>query len=1119
MQHSLFRNKNKQSGAAVLVFVLLIVTFAATLLVTKLNRSSSQLYRDEVTMKALHKAKDALLGYAVSYPDLPTTTVIEAGPGYMPCSDRNNPPNGSPTTPCGSLAIGRLPWEFIGLDDIRDSAGEQLWYVTSDDFRNIGSGRHFPLNSETPGQLTVDGVNDVVAVIIAPGFSLSGQDRPSNNPSDYLEGENNSSSNGIFVQLLEDETFNDRLLTITRQELMTAVEKRVMGDVAQQLKNYRTNYGLMQKYPFLAEFRNPSASPLINGGALEANVGVIDPETVESESTIFTVSLENGASVINAGIKIDDVIFNRQQRTLGRIIEVNADELTVITASEGRPLNYISGDDLVISRFNQGLSGSSSARGLIPYHEFNEPYFTTFTLDWEIDREAEINPDLLNPVPGVISIRERPDDDCVESDECTNYWKELRDSLKKATSVPYTQPNHEYVCEWVYLDQVDCEKSWVSDYLRFTNPIIDNRITNIEEPILITDRALIDISKWGVEKGDLLNIYQQVNFSTTALPFVINTPEEIVIFSDTAQAASKEKTVVVEGALFPTEISEGDVIVNRANESNGTIAEIRRGINEVSITVDQLIDSNGDIEFSVGDEIAIFYSKFKESDANTVIVDESSLPPELTFDDGYMLLTVDGGYMLQNKTDKSVGRLIEIKRRDDVDKVELTVDYLSGGENNEFKVGDEISFLNRFSQRIISGPNSLEDPNYPSAIDFITTPKKDSADEFTSNLITVSVAREKITGSISDVSEDGLNYTYTLSDDGAFLQENDVIVNTTQNRVGRIQTINTDEVTVSFTVQALYDQNNINFEIGDQFEVRKDYVSSREVRLSVHFNGETSVLGNADGDKIRSVSTDDLPNDAEGSLLTIIDRKGFGVDTEVSIAEFNFESGTEFPGEMSITGQHIDFTNISGTAGAGSRGGQLVDDHFNFSLLSGIEPGDWIENITRGTRGIVTSVTTNSINTSTKGSNTLTFSEGDEYRIYHEFPKWFFYNNWHHLNYVAYARANLPGAASACMPGNDCLRVGTSDDPKKIVAGNDNKDALVISAGSALAEKNQNRAVGTIQHYYEAGNNEVDLELGLEPDLLMFDRGRFDNNKSLFNDQIKIVAPCATEGNEIHDCY
>ena len=74
-------------------------------------------------------------------------------------------------------------------------AGQGLWYALSDNFRN--SPKLEPLNSETEGQLSVDGNNDIVAVIIAPGAPIGNQSRdPADTNilteiSNYLETENN----------------------------------------------------------------------------------------------------------------------------------------------------------------------------------------------------------------------------------------------------------------------------------------------------------------------------------------------------------------------------------------------------------------------------------------------------------------------------------------------------------------------------------------------------------------------------------------------------------------------------------------------------------------------------------------------------------------------------------------------------------------------------------------------------------------------------------------------------------------------------------------------------------------------------------------------------------------
>ncbi len=99
--------------------------------------------------------------------------------------------------------------------------------MLSDNYRN--NPRREPLNSETAGQLTVDGKGDIVAVIIAPGAPIGNQNR---NPADtnilteitnYLELANTSIApmDFNFISVDPDPTnftdFNDRLITITRK--------------------------------------------------------------------------------------------------------------------------------------------------------------------------------------------------------------------------------------------------------------------------------------------------------------------------------------------------------------------------------------------------------------------------------------------------------------------------------------------------------------------------------------------------------------------------------------------------------------------------------------------------------------------------------------------------------------------------------------------------------------------------------------------------------------------------------------------------------------------------------------------------------------------------------------
>gem|GEM_PF-3397252 len=306
--------------AALLLFILLLVVGATTLLVSKLNKAATQYYRDDVTMKALLKAKESLIGFAATYPDNQAFSDTNAGPGFLPCPDTDG--NGSPNPPCGSAgsgtyAVGRFPWEYIGTDEIRDSSGEQLWYSLSNNFRN--NPKTFPLNSETPGQLSLDGNSDIVAVIIAPGTPVCNQDRPagSNNVANYLE-DVNTNGTGTFVNggstagCSDFITFNDIVVAVTRDELMKPVEKRVLGEVANVLNTYQNDMDLLTptpndgSFPWLSPFSNPRLSTTTFDGNPSTQEGLLPIHLQDEQfSTSFTVSwnlpASSGATVNPAG--------------------------------------------------------------------------------------------------------------------------------------------------------------------------------------------------------------------------------------------------------------------------------------------------------------------------------------------------------------------------------------------------------------------------------------------------------------------------------------------------------------------------------------------------------------------------------------------------------------------------------------------------------------------------------------------------------------------------------------------------------------------------------------------------------------------------------------------------
>lgn len=136
------------------------------------------------SIAALSHAREALLGYAISYGE------NHAGQdhGYLPCPDTGNT-GSTPPGACGArglAAIGRLPWRTLSLPQLHDGWGECLWYAVSGNIKN--NPKPLALNWDSPGQFRLwrsdghalpaaspDGL--AVALIFAPGPALGHQAR------------------------------------------------------------------------------------------------------------------------------------------------------------------------------------------------------------------------------------------------------------------------------------------------------------------------------------------------------------------------------------------------------------------------------------------------------------------------------------------------------------------------------------------------------------------------------------------------------------------------------------------------------------------------------------------------------------------------------------------------------------------------------------------------------------------------------------------------------------------------------------------------------------------------------------------------------------------------------
>lgn len=262
---SRFRRNRGAALLATLVPVLLIAG-AATLSGVEDGARVAHRIEDERTRRALAHAKEALVHYAVT---------DRNRPGELPCPDLDGDGRlrlnvdfgGGGNVPCATLR-GWLPFHTLGAGALRDGAGERLWYAVSDPHH---SGHSTPLDSEVAGRLRVGDAEDVVAVLIAPGAPVdegqaqaraAGESAPDARllASAFLEGANAGADPARYAgRRRPRQGENDRVLPLERGELMTLVERRVLGEVAEVLLAFHREHG---SFPWLSPLGDPGAAPL-----------------------------------------------------------------------------------------------------------------------------------------------------------------------------------------------------------------------------------------------------------------------------------------------------------------------------------------------------------------------------------------------------------------------------------------------------------------------------------------------------------------------------------------------------------------------------------------------------------------------------------------------------------------------------------------------------------------------------------------------------------------------------------------------------------------------------------------------------------------------------------------
>ncbi len=205
--------------------------------------------RQARSVAALAMAREALLGYAISY--------SESHPGedygYLPCPDRGNS-GSTPPGACGArdlASLGRLPWRTLALPDLLDGWNECLWYAVAGSIKN--NPKAVALNWDSPGQFQLLAANGAplpvaaqderaVAVVLAPGRALGGQHRSGGTSGPCTGGASAAADLAGFVDstplagladtirlhqgLSDDEKRNDLLTWIGVDDIFDALRRR-----------------------------------------------------------------------------------------------------------------------------------------------------------------------------------------------------------------------------------------------------------------------------------------------------------------------------------------------------------------------------------------------------------------------------------------------------------------------------------------------------------------------------------------------------------------------------------------------------------------------------------------------------------------------------------------------------------------------------------------------------------------------------------------------------------------------------------------------------------------------------------------------------------------------------
>jgi hypothetical protein len=297
MMYATDSNPLRQEGVALLIFVIFLVLGAMAYFMSGLSVEELKQHQIENTAKSLQRAKQALIAYAITYGDIDgdgdTLPDFPGEYGFLPCPDYS--PAGffeglEDSGNCGvrgESKIGFFPWKTLDVPVLRDDSGTCLLYAVTGEYKNDESAtpnKTLMLNEDSNGMFQIvdkTGVivqgaaaeNRVVAIVFAPGKVLSGQNRTFAAGSlcgqeyaqlgEYLDAGGGADNSDVtaaadtidqFIHATAESVadtnpnpYNDRFVTITRDEIWSAIVKRAdlkkkMTEMTEALAMCLANY-------------------------------------------------------------------------------------------------------------------------------------------------------------------------------------------------------------------------------------------------------------------------------------------------------------------------------------------------------------------------------------------------------------------------------------------------------------------------------------------------------------------------------------------------------------------------------------------------------------------------------------------------------------------------------------------------------------------------------------------------------------------------------------------------------------------------------------------------------------------------------------------------------------